>query len=436
MNKEIIKDLNFLFVEDESSIQEFTVKFLQKLVNKVFLASNGLEGYKTYLEHQNEIDIIITDIHMPQMNGLDMLEKIREINKNIPFIITTAYNETNFLKKSVELSVSSYVLKPIDLEQLINSLIKTAEPIVLKRQLDEAHKISNKNEEYRRLKSIFNSQENIIAIIKDNQIIEANKKFYDFFKIKKLEEFDNNHIFDYFIEEPGLISKLNIQNSECWAEFIKQLPEIDRIVKIKNNHNILKTFTLNIEIYYEEENSYIMTFTDVTSLKEKVNLLEYQATHDALTGTYNRNKFNEVFQKEIRRNKRYQHDLSIIILDIDHFKTINDNYGHQIGDEVLKALPQILRTCIREHDILARWGGEEFMILLPETNIENAFKVAEKIRVKIENQKFTKRYLNLTSSFGVSSLKEDDTPENLIHRADNALYKSKHSGRNLVSIIQ
>ena len=193
---------------------------------------------------------------------------------------------------------------------------------------------------------------------------------------------------------------------------------------------------LNIEIYYEEENSYIMTFTDVTSLKEKVNLLEYQATHDALTGTYNRNKFNEVFQKEIRRNKRYQHDLSIIILDIDHFKTINDNYGHQIGDEVLKALPQILRTCIREHDILARWGGEEFMILLPETNIENAFKVAEKIRVKIENQKFTKRYLNLTSSFGVSSLKEDDTPENLIHRADNALYKSKHSGRNLVSIIQ
>lgn len=436
MNKEILKNFNFLFVEDEETIQKFTVKFLEKLVNKIYTAPNGEEGLKTYFEHENEIDIIITDIHMPVMNGLDMLQKIRETNDSIPVIITTAYNETDFLKRSVELNVSSYVLKPIDLEQLINSLVKTAEPIVLKRQLHEAHNLVDKNEEYKKLKTIFDSQENMISIIKDNKVIDANKKFYDYFNINDLSHFDDVHIFDYFLEEPGLIEKSELVSSPCWAEYIKGLHEIDRIVKVKNSEGVVKTFSLYIEVYIEHENSYILTFTDITLLKEKVNLLEYQATHDTLTGTYNRNKFYEMFEKEIRRNQRYHHNLSIILLDIDHFKEINDNYGHQIGDEVLKAIPQILHTCIREHDVLARWGGEEFMILLPETTIDNAFKVAEKIRSKIEKQTFTKRYLHITSSFGVSSLKEDDTTENLIHRADNALYKSKHSGRNLVSMVE
>lgn len=436
MSREILKDLNFLFVEDEETIQKFTSRFLDKIVNKIFVASNGEEGYNLYLKNQDKIDIIITDIHMPIMNGLDMIEKIREYSKDIPVIITTAYNETDFLKRSVQLNVSSYVIKPIDLEQLLNSLIKTAEPIVLKRQLDEAHKLVSKNEEYKRLKTIFDSQENMIAIVKDNKITKANKKLYNFFNINNLEELNkNNHIFDYFVEEPGLISMEELKQSSCWAEYIKTLSELDRIVKVENNHKNLKTFSLNIEVYLEEEDSYILTFTDITSLKEKVNLLEYQATHDNLTGIYNRNKFQQVFEKEIRRNIRYKHDLSLIIIDIDHFKLINDNYGHQIGDEVLKAIPMILQSCIREHDILARWGGEEFIILLPETNLENATKVAEKIRIKVENQKFTKRYLDLTSSFGVSSLKEDDTAENLISRADKALYKSKRSGRNLVSTL-
>ncbi|CAI8197595.1 MAG: diguanylate cyclase [Sulfurovum sp.] len=436
MNNEIIKDLNILFVEDEETIQKFTVKFLNKVVSKVFVGSNGQEGFEEFQKNKDEIDIIITDIHMPVLNGLDMIEKIREINSDIPIIITTAYNESDFIKRSVELNVSSYVLKPIDLEQLIKSLIKTAEPIMLRRQLQEAHSKANKNEEYEKLNTIFNSQENMIAIVKNNVITKANKKFYKYFNIESLSSFDSKHIFDFFIDEPGLIPKDELKKSECWAEYIKGLPEIDRIVKVVNNNNKVKIFTLGIEVYLEEEESYILTFADITLLKEKVNLLEYQATHDTLTGIYNRNKFHEMFEKEIRRNLRYKHDLSIIIVDIDHFKKINDTFGHQTGDDVLKAIPIILQSCIREHDILSRWGGEEFMILLPDTNIENAFKVAEKIRAKIESQTFTKRYLSLTASFGVSALRDEDTAENLIKRADNALYESKNQGRNLVTLAK
>lgn len=155
---------------------------------------------------------------------------------------------------------------------------------------------------------------------------------------------------------------------------------------------------------------------------------------DSLTNIYNRIHLEESFKEELNRAKRYKTNFSIIMLDIDHFKDVNDNYGHDVGDEVLIDTVNILRQNIRATDILGRWGGEEFLIILPQTDILEAQQLAEKLRVAISNHNFSK-IGKKTCSFGVSEFKDDDeTSKNIVKRADNALYEAKNLGRNCVVV--
>ena len=161
--------------------------------------------------------------------------------------------------------------------------------------------------------------------------------------------------------------------------------------------------------------------------------IEYQikASTDQLTGLYNRYKFEELFQTINNTMFRKENTMSLILMDIDYFKDINDNYGHNVGDNVLVQVSHILLSTLRENDIVCRWGGEEFVILLPETTLSNAVKVANKLRTYISEYQ-----LNLigkiTASFGVSELQKGDKLEDLISKADKALYLAKNSGRNCV----
>lgn len=162
--------------------------------------------------------------------------------------------------------------------------------------------------------------------------------------------------------------------------------------------------------------------------------LETLSITDPLTSIYNRRKFNELLAMEIERSKRYQNSLSIIMCDIDHFKEINDTFGHDVGDKAIQKFSKQLHENIREIDMLARWGGEEFMILMPSVNVENAHSVAEKLRMIIENTE-VETAGSFTASFGVTDLMLDDTAETFIKRADQALYKAKRGGRNRVESI-
>ena len=114
MNKEILKNISILYVEDESDVREFTSKLLSSLLKNVFTAENGQDGLDLYKENINTIDLIVTDINMPKMNGIAMCEKIRELNKEIPIVVTSAHNDTDFLKKAIDVGVSTYAMKPID----------------------------------------------------------------------------------------------------------------------------------------------------------------------------------------------------------------------------------------------------------------------------------------------------------------------------------
>lgn len=162
--------------------------------------------------------------------------------------------------------------------------------------------------------------------------------------------------------------------------------------------------------------------------------LEKLATMDVLTNLFNRAKLNDTLENEINRANRFEHDLGIIILDIDNFKSTNDTYGHNAGDKVLEEFGYILKSQVRLTDIVGRWGGEEFVIICPETNIQGMQKVTEQLRITIENNNFS-TVGQKTASFGITLFCREDSVKSLISRADRALYIAKDNGRNRIEIL-
>ena len=155
---------------------------------------------------------------------------------------------------------------------------------------------------------------------------------------------------------------------------------------------------------------------------------------DALTGLPNRSCLNQRLPAESERCQRFGHKFSLIIMDIDHFKQVNDTFGHLIGDQVLMIFAKIVQKTCRSIDLAGRWGGEEFLILCPETSLEQAHILAERLCDEVRNADFPTRRQQ-TVSAGVAELHDDDTLESLLHRADTALYQSKHDGRNRVTAL-
>lgn len=170
-------------------------------------------------------------------------------------------------------------------------------------------------------------------------------------------------------------------------------------------------------------------------LKEKSHELEKISITDPLTNIFNRRHLEASLEDEVQRTIRYGHPLSVILIDIDYFKSINDDFGHQTGDRVLSKFTRLVKKRIRKTDILGRWGGEEFLIVCPEISIDDAFRLAEGLRKKIETTVFD-RAGKRTASFGIAEYKSGDDKEALVVRADMALYRAKESGRNQVRVIK
>lgn len=170
-------------------------------------------------------------------------------------------------------------------------------------------------------------------------------------------------------------------------------------------------------------------------LKRAHDRLQKIANHDQLTGLYNRRYWFSTFEDEFERSRRYGNPLSVMILDLDHFKEINDTYGHPAGDTVLEAFATILNDTLRESDVCARYGGEEFAVLLPETNVSSARDTAERIRTYVEEKDFETDAgtISVTVSIGLTEF-SDNVPnlDDLLKQADKALYEAKDRGRNRV----
>lgn len=171
---------------------------------------------------------------------------------------------------------------------------------------------------------------------------------------------------------------------------------------------------------------------EADELRTKLNIEHNMAMRDHLTGLPNRQAYEERIAQELARRRRFKQDLSMLLWDIDHFKSINDRFGHQAGDMALVTIAQTLATSIRETDFVARLGGEEFVMVLPGANKKSAFRVAEGIRGKVEECGFNSRGMpvKITISCGIGEFAENDTPVHVLERADQALYQAKNEGRN------
>ncbi len=203
---------------------------------------------------------------------------------------------------------------------------------------------------------------------------------------------------------------------------------------------ILETSALSIATLIEGiAVSLVSAMGYVTMTTERLQIgLKQQAQVDPLTGAYNRRAFYAQSEKVLSRRVKKQGALSLILLDIDHFKSINDGHGHAVGDRVLRQLVDCVRGLLRGSDIFSRFGGEEFVILLPTTNLQEAMTIAERIRLAVEKTRFDLGDTEgcVTISLGVSSIgktQASDAINGLIDEADKALYRAKHSGRNVVA---
>lgn len=237
--------------------------------------------------------------------------------------------------------------------------------------------------------------------------------------------------------------KIGPSNINDWIASLKEnqrnLSENEFIFNTSDN-KYFKLYRLTVS-----SGDHVVFGTDITELietqkelEEALKKLDELANTCDLSGVPNRRYIMEAVNREFFRAKRYNSMFSIVIADIDHFKKVNDTYGHGVGDKAIIHFSKLLSNSLREADLIGRIGGEEFAILLPNTHEKNALKLADRIRQKISDTPLTlddKRALTITSSFGVSQFNAVDTDESAVFaRADEALYRAKESGRNRASL--
>jgi len=276
---------------------------------------------------------------------------------------------------------------------------------------------------------IKNSNEKHIGIF-------TTKDFVDIMRINK----DLSEPISTFMSTP--ISTLNQNTTISNAlDFIKE-KHFKRVVIVDNDDTVVGIISQKellrvvynkwIDLIKKEGTKISKDNEELLKTKSK---LEEMASLDFLTQIYNRHKFESFLEYEIKKHKRYEKDtsFSLLMIDLDYFKKINDTYGHLKGDYVLQEIAKILKICSRDTDIIARWGGEEFVIMLPHTHLDEAILVSEKLRSSVEQHKFI-NIPKITCSIGIAVFHKNDTQKALFKRADKALYKAKELGRNRVEI--
>ena len=216
------------------------------------------------------------------------------------------------------------------------------------------------------------------------------------------------------------------------VDYILKPFEYEEIQARVETHLVIRRLRVQLE---EANQQLAARVVELTRLNNEIQRL---ANEDVLTGCFNRRHFMEVATQEIQRSRRYKHSLSFLMLDIDHFKGFNDRYGHQVGDQLLCHLVSLCQDQLRTADTLGRYGGEEFVALMPETDRDGAWDVSERLRAEIEKMKINtlEGKLSITVSMGLTSLEsgfdETQTLDTLIRSADKALFAAKDAGRNCI----
>lgn len=490
-----------LVVEDHQDMQLIIKRYLEEKAYTVITADTaeiGLQKYET--EHP---DIVLMDLMLPGMSGLEAIEQIRlKHGKNFytPILILTAKNDVQDIVVGLDIGADDYIVKPFHFDELAARIssalrLKHLNELLIKQSEELAdanlkiHRLNqnlvDKNKELR--KSLFNLHNLFEVSLELNSIMElprlvnstlltlvgqlsiknalfllVSKHSRDVLELinskgyyqKDLEGFyidKSDPLISYFklhsLPAPVKDLKKRLSKSAALNKLIKLHVEVIAPVIIQDFIEGLICLGPRIrnQEYQRAEFEQISILSNIisisvsnASLYEEIEQLSYT---DGMTNLHNYRYFELRLKEEVVRHKRTNIPLSLLILDVDHFKNFNDTMGHPEGDRVLRTLANILKETVRENDILARYGGEEFAIVLPGVGYEGALILAERIRLKVTETYFEHEEIQpkgkVTVSIGGASIPENaEDIEELIHKADTALYSAKRSGRNQVKMFK
>jgi two-component system cell cycle response regulator len=425
----------------------------------VIMAKDGPEAIEKAEKHKP--DLVLLDVMMPGMDGFEVCRKLKENAEisHIPIVMVTALTEKTDRLKGLEAGADDFLTKPINdvaLFARVKSLVR------IKMLLDEV-RLRDKTSVQMGLAPVNNSfiadvsGAKILVVdddaVQGRQIVTKLSETYKVewvidpektLKMAKLGKFDAILISTLLSDADGLRLASQIKNQE-------ETRNVPIIVFVDEaDQRMFKALELGINDYLTvpvEKNEMTARVRMQVRRKKFQEALKSQyqqsismAITDALTGLYNRHYLNTHLGNMANHALANSKQLALMIMDVDHFKAVNDTHGHDAGDLVLKQLADTIIKTARSTDLAARFGGEEFVLLMPETDHGAAVEAAGRLRKVIETMKFTinnkGEAINCTVSIGVASLDpEDDNAEALLKRADQALYSAKHSGRNKVKFL-
>ncbi len=428
----IIKDIT-----KEQALENEILKEKIKFQTFINLSSDAIlilddEGKLLEYSLQTQRYLGYTDEEMRNLNILDIDKNFQNIQEYKELTSELNGNQTIFFERIHKRKDNSYYNAAIsatkislDGEKYIYSSARdiTNEKIIQKKL----------QEFYENLEKLIEKQDNMVILTNGKEIKFANHKFFDFLGLENIETFKKHHqcICEFFIEDDRFFHLKKININDNWLTKIMELEESKRIVSIIGKDSKQYVFSVNVNKF--DEDNMIISFTDISQTIFENIYLEEKILHDKLTNAYNREYFDKNYKKFIYESLENNTKLALAILDIDYFKKVNDNYGHDIGDEVLIKFVQTIQNNLRKDDILVRWGGEEFVLILQLDSQKDLEKKLEHLKRVVEIEPFPK-INNITCSIGASIYQDSEDISKTIKRADEALYKAKAEGRNRVLI--
>ena len=299
-----------------------------------------------------------------------------------------------------------------------------------------ARDVTEQKEEQYKLQRFIDLQRDILILTDGRELDFANRALLEFFGYSSLEAFKEDYdcICDRFVAHDNFFHLGKVRPEDAhWIETLLSVKPEARTVSMLDADNEAHAFTVSINSF-DESGLYVVSFTDISSTVIETLELKNRVLHDSLTGAFNRDYFEHYHRLTIEHFATQRKRCAIIFFDIDHFKQVNDTYGHNAGDQVLRELVAIVKRFSRQGDIVVRWGGEEFLLLVPAVHLGEAEVVADHIREKVEVHRFP-GVAHISCSFGVTLYEEGEEIGESIERADFALYEAKRQGRNRVAAV-
>jgi diguanylate cyclase (GGDEF)-like protein len=396
--------MNILLLEDDTALNRAIKKVLE--LDKNNSVESFFDGQDVLNTLNHSYDLYVMDVNVPNINGLDLLRVIHEKNNLAKVIIISANADLNTLQEAYALGCVDYLKKPFHLDELRIKIDKLKIP---RKHLASNIKLKNNDD------VLTKKERTLLNLLLENQ--EAVVTY----------ELIEEHVYqDKTMTMDGLRALVRRLRSKLVDDIIKNV--LDEGYSVSDvpvflNGNLEQNVKQRIQALECENNE----------LKLEKEALAKMSMTDPLTGLYNRVKVEETFLYEQKQSIRHADPLSIILMDLDHFKLVNDSYGHNTGDIFLKEIATLLKELFRSSDVIARWGGEEFLIILPKTNLNTAQELALKLKDRVQETEFTdigKR----TSSCGVATLLQNESLASVVQRADSALYLAKDNGRNRIEV--